>query len=144
MNQKQKTVLRKLLFLYTELYPANGIFKSNFFTYTPEEVADIIQEIENLEEMPQKKSIGFIRDDILKITSIEQVRDYISKLDLLNGKYETLTENKAATAVTLAEYKYLYSILYTTPINSKIKKEILINHIVKYFDGIDRAHSLKP
>lgn len=144
MNQKQKNVLNKLLALYAELYPARDAFKSNLFAETPEDVAEIIREISESSDLSIKKKNVLIQDEILQISSVDQVRDYILKLDLLSGKYDSISENKAASALTLADYKHLYSILYTTPVNAKIKKDILISHIIKYFDGIDRAQSLKP
>lgn len=144
MNQKQKTALNKLLSLYTELYPSKDVFKNNLFPYTPDELSEIIKGINDVEDANPKRPRSLIREDIQHIESVEQVQEYVSKLGLLNGTYETIEDNKAALALTLAEYKHLYSILYTTPIGSKVKKDVLINLIVKYFDGIQRAHALKP
>lgn len=144
MNKKQQTVLKKLLNMYSELYAHDNLFNKNLFFGTPEEISQIFSsELADTVSLAEHTSSS-IRDDVQGLKTAEQVREFIANLQLLDGQYETLTENKAATDLTIAEYKYIYSVLYQTPIKGKIKKETLINYIVKYFKGIDRAQALKP
>lgn len=144
MNKEQKQALSKLLNLYTELYPCKDIFKSKLFPYTPDELSCIFAFDVPTEKNLCEKHSNSIREDVKALQTVEQVKDYILSLELLDGKYETLAENKLASELTIADYKYIYSILYTSPVSSKIKKETLIGYIVKYFKGIERAQALKP
>lgn len=144
MNKKQQLALKNLLNMYSELYSQKKLFNDNLFFGTPEEISQIFSS-ELLCTAPSvNPRTSIIRHDVQELKTIEQVREFISKLELLDGTYESLTENKAAIELTIADYKYIYSVLYQTPITGKIKKETLINYIVKYFKGIDRAQSLKP
>ena len=161
MNKKQQTVLKKLLNMYSELYAHDNLFNKNLFFGTPEEISQLFSsELADTVSLAEYTSSSIrddvralktaehtsssIRDDVQGLKTAEQVREFIANLELLDGQHETLTENKAATDLTIAEYKYIYSVLYQTPIKGKIKKETLINYIVKYFKGIDRAQALKP
>lgn len=143
MNKKEKDVLIKLQNLYKELYPSREIFASKLFPFEPDDVSQIIDNILKDTGVTNSKSV-IIREEISAIKTKEQVREYMEKLNLLGAGYRDISENEIASKITQAEYKYLYSILYNTPIASKTKKDIIIQHIIKYFNGIDRAQSLKP
>ena len=150
MNQEEKALLDKLLEVYTKLYPSREIFRENLFSYNPKEAAKIFNGIgthtDDFKEVnPIKNSSSpSLKDEINGISTVEQVRAYITKLGLLGDQSDLTADSKLKQKTTSAEYRHLYSILYSTPISAKTKKEILINHIVNYFNSIDRAQALKP
>ena len=85
-----------------------------------------------------------IREEIQNITTVDAVREYMTKLNLIEGQYADIKDNKTASKVTTAEYKYLYDVLYNTPIAASTRKDIIIGYIISYFASIDRAKALKP
>ena len=143
MTREERTALDRLLSLYFELYPCREVFKAKLFPYTPEELSCIFSSSQEESKLTKDCSV-VLREDVQKLKTIEQVKEFCSNLELLDGTYDTLAENRAASELTVSDYKYIYSILYSTPIKGKVKKEVLVGHIVKYFKGIDRAQALKP
>lgn len=147
MNIQQKTALNKLLAVYKEFYPIRSAVKANLFPYDLQEAERIVENIvENLSGSNSKSrpSHNPIREEIKNISTSDEVKKYISQIGLLGGQDESLSDNKVAMAITQNEYKHLYSIIYTSPISPKTKKEVLIQHIVGYFQSIERARALKP
>ena len=82
-----------------------------------------------------------IREEIQCITKPEQVRQYITNLGLTET---SLKDNKPASKITTAEYKYLYSVIYNTPLSASTRKDIIVGYIINYFESIDRAQALRP
>ena len=142
MNVKEKAALDKLVTVYTELYPSRSVFKPNLFPYAPDEVERIIEGLFSAKDK-EKSTPRTVSEEIKAIVTADMVRDFISKLDLLSGQFSSLDENELAKEISLGEYKHLYSVLYSTPLPQKTKKEVVIRHIVEYFDSVERTKSLK-
>ena len=82
-----------------------------------------------------------IRDEIKAITTPDQVRAYLAALGLPCTDIKT---NKAVSGITVAEYKYIFRTVYGFPAPSNVRKDMLIEFLLSFFAGIDRAIALKP
>ena len=63
---------------------------------------------------------------------------------LVYNKDDLEAKQECLKKISLEELKVIYKKIYNIEVKSKIKKEELLLLIEKYFNGIDRAISMKP
>lgn len=146
----KKAMENDLIEIYEALYPLirtsaiQTLFNAKLikrFKYTPEEVREILLAPESKEvkkEKKEKKEV--LRDEIANITQVDELRDYYyNSLSLLFSEKEG---TQSLNMVTLAELKYLNSIISNVPIQSRKTKTDLYYMIKNYFDNEARTQDM--
>lgn len=143
MKQKEQSLLQNFLELYTELYEVKHIYKEKYFKYTPEDakalIENIIQEADRLPRSPGNE----IRQEIKDISTEDEVKKYFYKY-LVYDRNNPEEKERILNQINTTELKRLYTILYSTPVKTKIRKAELMDFIGNYFASIDRALSMRP
>lgn len=143
MKQKEQNLLRNFLELYTELYVVKDLYKEKYFKYTPEEAQILVDGIICERDKQPTISKNELRQEIKNISTEEEVKNYFYN-HLMFDRSNSEEKNACLNQISTNELKYLYAILYSTPVKSKIRKVELLDAIEKYFASIDRALSMRP
>lgn len=143
MNKKEQDILQTILKLYCDLYPSREIFNKNYFKFTPEELENVIKNLHEEQKPNLQKNQNGISESILSIKTVGEVKSFYLE-NLRYDRSDSKSKEECLKNITGEELKYLYSILYSSPIRTKIRKVELLDLIEKYFDSIDRAFSMKP
>ena len=143
MNNKERAILQNLLKLYVDMYPAKDLFNKLYFKYSPEDVEKTINSLQQKEKPSSQNRKTKIKDEISSIKSEHQVLSYYMK-NLQYNRNDKKSKDTCLKKVTLEELKYLYKILYTSPLRKNTRKNEILDLIEKYFASIDRARNLKP
>jgi hypothetical protein len=143
MNNKEKSVLQSLLKFYVDMYASKDLFNKIYFKYSPQDVENVINSLQNEKKLSPKRDRKPIGELISSIKLENEVESYYSE-NLQYNRNDKKAKEDCLKKITLDEFKYLYNILYTTPLRKNIRKSELLDLIEKYFASIDRAHSLKP
>jgi hypothetical protein len=142
MRNKKTGILAYLVELYKEIYKHKDFLKLDF-KYSISEVENfynqtrISSENDNFEKSSKKETI---RDDILNLKNVDDVKDYLSKY-IANGNQ---SKEDSLKDTSLSEFAYLYKIIYSSPLKPNMRKIDAFKTIEKYFNGISRAVSMKP
>jgi hypothetical protein len=137
MQTKKDDILAYLIELYKELYSHKNLFKMNF-KYSIHEVDIFWEQMQAMYDIDiGKKPIieEKISEEILALKKPDDIRDYL---------YNNHSKDDLLKKLSLAECSYLYSIIYSLPLKSNMRKKDALNAIEKYFKGISRAISMKP
>jgi len=78
--------------------------------------------------------------DVLLIKTEDEVKEYYNKNLICNNE----DQKECLKKISTKELKHLHGVLYSTPVRSSIRKIDILRLIKMYFDGIDRALSMKP
>ena len=79
-------------------------------------------------------------NNIFLIKTEDEVREYYNKNLMCNND----NQKECLKKISAKELKHLYNVLYSTPARTSIRKIDILRLIKMYFDGIDRALSMKP
>lgn len=143
MNKKEKDILQSLLKIYKEMYLSKELFNKNNLKYTPEEVENVINNLSVEQKPTSQRNQNAIRESILSIVTADEVKSFYLE-NLLYDHSDSKSKEECLKNISVDELKYLYSILYSSPVRTTIRKKDLLDLIEKYFDSIDRAFSMKP
>lgn len=143
MTKRDKDILNHLVNIYKEFYCAGDIFKKGYFKYTIDEVEEVINKFTNRtsEDTPINKAI--IRDEIKLIENEDMVKQFYLE-HLKYNKDEVGAKEKCLKSISLEELKLIYSKIYSSEARNRATKDELLSLIEKYFNGIERALSMKP
>lgn len=148
MEEKSKKIMKEILEQYLELSRYKEIFDKKYFKYSQECIDKIILEFVNLDnnEVEKKqinqKSTKPLRNIILAISTQNQVKEYLDR-NLKYSKSNSEEQKKVLKKISADELKYLYYILYETPIKAKDTKKQILQYIENYFENIERTLSMK-
>jgi hypothetical protein len=137
MQTKKDDILAYLVELYKELYSHKNLLKMNF-KYSIYEVENFLKQMQNMYDPDIGKKLIIedkISDEILVLKKPDDIRNYL---------YNNYSKDNLLKKLSLTEFAYLYSIIYSTPLKSNMRKIDALNAIEKYFKGISRAISMKP
>jgi hypothetical protein len=144
MNNKEQNILQSLLKLYVDMYPSKELFNKVYFKHSPQDVENTIISLqEEKKPSPNTKRKKTTREVIASIHSEDQVHSYYLQ-NLQYDRNDRKSKESCLKKITLEELKHLYSILYTSPLKSSLRKSDVLDLIERYFSSIDRARSLKP
>lgn len=147
MKKNQKIMIKDLAEFYLKLYSNKELFNKNYFKYTSSEINKFIDEVvavqsDSTSEI-NKINKEPIRDEILQLQSTDAIANYL----YTNLKYDKLnptSKDELLSNISLSELKYLYYKIYSCEVKSKMRKIDIFNSIERYFDGINRALTMKP
>lgn len=145
INEKDRDILNKLVRLYRdfEYLKGSNALRKGYFRYSVEDVEETVLKLlkqPTLESAPKKSNI---REEIRIIDSKEKAKQFYLKY-LTYNKDDSDAKQNCLKNISLDELKIIYSKVYGTEIKSKVTKGTLLSLIERYFDGIDRALSMKP
>jgi hypothetical protein len=144
MNNKEQNILQSLLKLYVDMYPSKELFNKLYFKHSPQDVENTILSLqEEKKPTPNTKRKKTLKAAISSIHSEDQVHSYYLQ-NLQYDRNDNKSKELCLKKITLEELKHLYSILYTSPLRSGLRKSDVLDLIARYFASIDRARSLKP
>jgi len=142
MPNKKSDILSYLVKLYKDIYTHKELLNINF-KYPINEIENTCKEIQELFEADNKTKSDTkqtISDEIKMLKTSDDVRNFLLKYHS-NG---ILLKDELINKFNLNDFKYLYKIIYLTPLKSNMRKSDAIDSIEKYFYGISRAVSMKP
>lgn len=142
-KNKEKEIIKNLLNLYNDMYKSKKLFNSSYFKYEPEEVEALFKSILYSEDNLTEAKTPKVSESVLSLKTDEEVRNFYN-LNLKHNYNSELDRKNCLSKISLNDLKYLYSILYSTPVRSNASKNELLNLIEKYFSRIDRAMVMKP
>lgn len=141
--KRKEQILSNLMDLYEYLYPHRELFKKNYFKFSPEEITQVISDMLSENNNNQnKKNRNVIRESITELKTEEDVRTFYQKH--LQYNYDEQSRDEILKSYSMEELTYIYNILYSMPLRSKIRKNEIFNLIERYFESIDRALRMKP
>jgi len=143
VNKKEIDILQSLLKIYKEMYLSKELFNKNNLKYTPEEVENVINNLSVEQKPTSQRNQNVIRESILSIVTADEVKTFYLE-NLSYDHSDSKSKEECLKNISVDELKYLYSILYSSPVRKTIRKIDLLDLIEKYFDSIDRAFSMKP
>ncbi|GHV21323.1 hypothetical protein FACS189494_06550 [Spirochaetia bacterium] len=138
MQNKKTEILTYLVELYKDFYSHKDLFKINF-KYSLDEVEEycnkvtVLSKTDNTAKSSKEESIS---DKIRALATVDDIKAYFSTV---NQSKEDIIQK-----TSLAEFAYLYNIVYSSPLKPNMRKIDAFNAIEKYFYGISRAVSMKP
>ncbi len=142
---KDKDILKKLSQVYKdfECLKDRKIFPKDYFKYSVEEVEETVKKIvdQEVKDKPIKKKA--VRCEVQMIDNVEMAKKFYLE-HLVYNKDDLEAKQECLKKISLEELKVIYKKIYNIEVKSKIKKEELLLLIEKYFNGIDRAISMKP
>jgi len=145
ISVKDKDILKKLVQVYSTfsvLKDSDAIHK-DYFKYSVEEAEETVQKIVNQESADKPVKKRAIREEVQIIDNVEMAKQFYLE-HLVYNKEETGAKQECLKKISLEELKLVYKKIYNTEAKSRITKEELLSLIEKYFNGIDRALSMKP
>lgn len=145
LNAKEKDILKTLLKCYKDFAPlgTGGALRKGYFKYSAEEAEEVVKKlITPLEENTETKKTA-VRDEIRQIENVEMAKQFYLE-HLVYNKEDAEAKKKCLKSISLDELKLLYQKIYKEETRSKITKEEVLLQIEKYFNGIERALSMKP
>ncbi|MFT8323625.1 MAG: hypothetical protein ABF649_22490 [Bacillus sp. (in: firmicutes)] len=143
MNKREQEILQSLLKLYIDMYPSKNLFNKTYFKYTPEDIKKVFSLIISENQESSQKNRNRIRESILSINTEDEVKNFYLE-NLLYNQSDIKFKEECLKRISLDELKHLYSILFSSPLRTNIRKNELLDLIRSHFDSIDRAKSMKP
>lgn len=145
LSVKEKDILKTLLKCYKDFEPLkdSSALHKGYFKYSAEEAEAAVHKLISLQEEGAAAKKPAVRDEIQKIDNIEMAKQFYMH-HLVYNKEDTEAKKKCLKSISLDELKMLYKKIYSEETRSKITKEEVLLQIEKYFNGIERALSMKP
>ncbi len=143
MTVKDKDILNHLTKIYKDFYGSSEIFRKGYFKYSVDEVEELIKKIINSTGESTAAKNPIIRDEIKLITNEDMAKKFYIE-HLTYNKDEAGAKENCLKNISLEELKLMYTKVYSTEAKTRATKEELLSLIEKYFNGIDRALSMKP
>jgi DNA repair exonuclease SbcCD ATPase subunit len=142
MLNKKIDVLSSLVEIYKDLYAHKDLFNVNF-KYSPNEVENFYKQIQptlKIEDIEKTKEKEGINEDILALKTTDDIKEYFMKW----SSDDNLSKEDLIKKLSLNEFGYIYTIIFSSPLKSNMRKIDALNAIEKFFTGISRAVSMKP
>lgn len=145
LSGKEKDILKTLLKCYKDFgsLKDSGALRKGYFKYSAEEAEAAVHKLISPPEEGTAAKKSAVRDEIQKIDNIEMAKQFYLE-HLVYDKEDAEAKKKCLKSISLDELKLLYKKIYSEETRSKITKEEALLQIEKYFNGIERALSMKP
>lgn len=148
MSSKKNEIIQSLFSFYKQMYDSKDLFNKSYFKYSPDQVFKELKNeltnvsIDNLKNTEVSKNL-ILREEIASLKDEKDVKHYFKNNAFYSSDETDIRENILKNFST-EELKYIYNILYSSPLRSKVRKTDILIAIEKYFDSMDRVRSMKP